>query len=77
MAHERNLEADNHSTESLCLHLRSKAMYVRGTREGLEDANPVAHENCWCNLTQHIIGPDNEDVEHHRCVQGRTCFKPV
>lgn len=58
-----------------CMFLRSKAIYVTG------DPDPKTPEeaestrfNCWCNKTQHVIGPDNELVDRKSCLLGRGCF---
>lgn len=60
-----------------CLNLRSKAIYVTG------DPDPQTPEeegssrfNCWCNKTQHTIGPDHELVDRSVCIEGRACFQP-
>lgn len=59
-----------------CMNLRSKAIYVTG------DPDPQSPEqegstrfNCWCNQTQHVVGPDQKLVDRHDCVDGRDCFK--
>ncbi len=58
-----------------CMNLRSKAIYVTG------DPDPQSPEeegstrfNCWCNLSQHVIGPDQQLVDRDACVSGRSCF---
>jgi hypothetical protein len=57
-----------------CVHLRNKEMYVDGDRQSLDKAaEQGAH--CWCNLTQHILGPDQADVQRQTCVPGRTCYR--
>ena len=57
-----------------CVHLRNKEMYVTGDLKSLEKAaEQGAH--CWCNLTQHIRGPDQVDVERQACTSGRGCYK--
>ena len=60
-----------------CMFLRSKAIYVTG------DPDPKTPEeaestrfSCWCNKTQHVIGPDELLVERADCVEGRACFSP-
>ena len=32
--------------------------------------------NCWCNQTQHVMGPNNELVDRVTCVEGRDCYCP-
>lgn len=58
-----------------CIYLRSKAIYVTG------DPDPQSEQelgstrfNCWCNKTQHVIGPDQLLVERTECIEGRDCF---
>ena len=60
-----------------CMHLRSKAIYVSG------DPDPQSPEefgstrfDCWCNKTQHVIGPDDQLVDRTACIAGRPCFLP-
>jgi hypothetical protein len=49
-------------------------MYVDGDRQSLDKAaEPGSH--CWCNLTQHILGPDKSDVQRQTCVPGRSCYR--
>ena len=69
---------DDRDTQRLppCLNLRSKAIYVTG------DPDPKSSEeegstrfNCWCNQTQHVLGPDRELVDRHTCVAGRNCYQ--
>lgn len=64
-------------SEPPCLHLRSKAIYVTG------DPDPQTPEeagstrfNCWCNRSQHVVGPDQKLVERESCISGRTCYLP-
>lgn len=78
MAFEKNYE----SPEELgllpaCVHLRSKGMLVRGSREDEGSIHDAGNANCWCNHTQHVIGPDDQVVERHTCVEGRKCYKEV
>ena len=70
---------DNKPAERLppCMSLRSKAIYVTG------DPDPRSPEeegstrfNCWCNKTQHTIGPDKQMVDRFECVEGRECYIP-
>ncbi len=58
-----------------CMYLRSKAIYVTG------DPDPQSPQevgstrfDCWCNKTQHIMGPDQKLVDRHECVEGRDCY---
>ena len=58
-----------------CIHLRSKAVYVTGELEPQHLDEIDSHEhNCWCNLNQHVIGPDEAPVLRRSCVPGRQCY---
>ncbi len=56
-----------------CIHLRSKAMYVTGDPKNPDDPDLDGNQYCWCNLTQHVIGPDGGRVARSACVSGRSC----
>ena len=59
-----------------CVYLRNKAMYVRGV---VDDPTNFPEETnspqCWCNMTQHHLGPDSEYVTRHDCIPGRECYR--
>jgi hypothetical protein len=59
-----------------CIYLRNKAMYVRGTvgdpDNFPEETNAPA---CWCNQTQHFVGPDGQYVTRHQCIPTRECYR--
>lgn len=57
-----------------CVHLRSKAMYVTGQVDPAPSSG--GHSPCWCNRTQHTLGPDQGRVERAACISGRTCYQP-
>ncbi len=57
-----------------CVHLRSKAMYVTGDLEPT-DQDEVSGHSCWCNRTQHSVGPDQQSVERTTCIAGRDCYR--
>ena len=57
-----------------CMHLRSKGMYVTGQRD-LDGA--IGDGHCWCNKTQHVIGPDDGLVARLSCNNGRACYQAV
>ena len=63
-------------TTAPCIYLRNKAMYLRGTvgdpEHYPEDTNASA---CWCNQTQHFVGPDSKYVNRQECIPGRDCFR--
>ena len=58
----------------VCIHLRSKAMYTTGERD-TDHPDEVGSHYCWCNLTQHVIGPDQVDVDRTTCNATRKCFR--
>ena len=81
MAYHRSFEGSYDSRDFRgvppCLHLRSKAIYVTG------DPDPQTPEefgstrfDCWCNKTQHVLGPDDQLADRTECIAGRTCFRP-
>jgi len=74
MAFEKYYDVPLPVTDPPCVHLRSKAMYVTGD---LDPKHPdeSGSRYCWCNLTQHVIGPDQTDVDRARCIPGRDCYK--
>ena len=59
-----------------CIHLRNKAMYVRGV---VGEAEHFPEESgagqCWCNLTQHCLGPDQTYANRQLCLPTRECFR--
>ena len=59
-----------------CVHLRNKSMYVHGT---VGDPNNFPEEcnapQCWCNQTQHHLGPDSQYVTRHECIPTRECYR--
>ena len=57
-----------------CAHLRSKAIYVTGMLDRPVHVDEEGSDYCWCNLTQHILGPDDSDVSRQRCIPGRDCY---
>lgn len=61
-------------TAPTCIQLRSKAMYVAGDPKNPELPDEEGSKDyCWCNLTQHVIGPDGEHVDRRSCIAGRSC----
>ncbi len=61
-------------SEPACIHLRSKAMYVTGSIRNPEHPDEVGSHACWCNRTQHVIGPDQQAVNRRECISGRPCY---
>ena len=74
MAFEKYYDEQRPVTEPACVHLRSKAIYVTGEIRTPEHPDEEGSQYCWCNKTQHILGPDHRDVARARCVPGRGCF---
>lgn len=78
-----NLEAQSPKTEvqrpaPLCIHLRSKRMYVACSFEAetmAPDDVESCYGHCWCTHTMYDIGPDDERVERNRCRPGRSCYE--
>ncbi|MBV9470333.1 MAG: hypothetical protein JO316_13395 [Abitibacteriaceae bacterium] len=62
----------------LCLHLRSKRMYVHNSFEVEAQADENV-ESCyghyWCMKTMYEIGPDNGRVQRKVCKPGRSCYE--
>ena len=73
----RKMDDSTPVQESTCIHLRSKAMYVTGLVRVPDRADEPTSGHCWCNLTQHVIGPDRTDVTPELCIPGRDCFREV
>ncbi|QDU95086.1 hypothetical protein [Lignipirellula cremea] len=80
MAHERSLQNEHLNVMNNppgCVFFRSKAMYVTGrlSPDHVDESAGSHQDYCWCNMTQHVIGPDEVIVKRHECVDGRGCFK--
>ena len=75
MAHQRHINVELDVIEPPCQYLRSKGMYVTGDIDPTHYDEVTSHShNCWCNQTQHVVGPDDGEVTRHACVEGRECF---
>jgi len=74
MPFEKSYDLPEPITEPACIHLRSKAMYVTGEVDAAPTDEAGSHY-CWCNLTQHILGPDQADVDRRHCTPGRDCYR--
>jgi hypothetical protein len=59
-----------------CIYLRNKAMFLR---EAIGDPANFPEETnapqCWCNQTQHHLGPDSQYVSRHECLPTRECYR--
>ena len=77
MAYQRTF-GDEHLQvldQPACMHYRSKAMYVTGKLDPTHLDERESHdEYCWCNMTQHVMGPDEKSVRRCDCIEGRDCF---
>jgi hypothetical protein len=62
-------------TEPACIHLRSKSMFVSGDLKNPEHPEEAGSQYCWCNMTQHVLGPDQAHVNRPGCVPGRSCYR--
>lgn len=61
--------------EPACIHLRSKAMYTTGSLKNPQHPDEAGCQYCWCNVTQHIVGPDRQHVDRGMCIPGRNCYR--
>lgn len=77
MPFKRYLDESRPVREPVCIHLRSKAMYTAGDIQHADHPDEAGSHYCWCNMTQHVIGPDHADVDHTMCIAGRRCFREV
>lgn len=62
-------------TQPACIHLRSKGMIVTGELRDPDHPDEAGSQYCWCNVTQHILGPDQQDVDRPACISGRECYR--
>ena len=74
MSYQRSHNDLDVTDKPACVHLRSKAMYVTGELDPT-DEDEIGSHSCWCNRTQHFIGPDERPVEHTTCIAGRDCYR--
>lgn len=76
MPFEKLIDAPETIAHPPCIHLRNKAMYVRGT---VGDAEHYPDESgagyCWCNMTQNVTGPDSAYANRPACLPGRDCYR--
>jgi hypothetical protein len=76
MPFSKEYPADPLVTTPPCIHLRNKAMYLRGVigdPENYPEETNVPY--CWCNLTQTFYGPDSQHVTRQQCIPSRECYK--
>ena len=75
MAFQKNYGELETIQEPPCIHLRSKAIYVTGELKKPRFPDEEGSDNCWCNVSQHVYGPDRGDVSRRLCVPGRECYR--
>lgn len=75
MPFQKVYDADQPITQPACALLRSKAMLVAGTRLAQDQGEDTGSRYCWCNLTQHTMGPDDQLAGRRACVPGRDCYR--
>ena len=77
MGYARKFDAQETTAQPPCMNLRSKAIYVTGHPDPQSPQEEGSTRfNCWCNKTQHTIGPDRLLVDRQSCIEGRECYKP-
>ena len=72
MAFEKSFNAP--VTAPACIHLHNKAVCVTGDPRAV-DHSDESEGHCWCTLTQHVRGPDQQFVTRSDCVPGRSCYR--
>ncbi len=77
MPHSRSFDEPNGPLQPVCRHLRSKAIFVAGEMEPPAEIEQMGSGHCWCNLTQHVLGPDSLSVERRDCNANRMCYEPT
>ncbi len=75
MAFTKHYDLPEPITTPPCIHLRSKSMYVHGELRDPNKPDDGGSQYCWCNLTQHILGPDEKSVARRQCIPGRDCYR--
>ena len=75
MAFEKYYDETKPVSGPACIHFRSKSMCVTGDLFDDSRADEAGNQNCWCNITQHVIGPDSQDVDRPNCSPGRDCYR--
>ncbi|HIM29044.1 MAG TPA: hypothetical protein EYG57_05755 [Planctomycetes bacterium] len=75
MAFTKNYDEPAPVEHQPCIFLRSKAIYVTGELCNPDHPDEAGSQYCWCNLTQHVMGPDDQDVCQLDCSPDRPCYK--
>ena len=63
---------------TFCKHLRTKKMFTGATpAEAFADKLGEHTTPChfWCNLTQSVVGVDDQPVHKNVCTPQRSCFE--
>jgi hypothetical protein len=75
MPYAKDFDVPAPVTTPPCIHFRMKASYYWGNqRDGAGVTEPDSCY-CWCNLTQHVLGPDHQYVGRQQCTPERSCYK--
>jgi hypothetical protein len=75
MPYSRSFDEPMGPLQPVCRHLRSKAIYVAGQLEPPAEIDAMGSGHCWCNHTQHVLGPDDRQVDRRECNSARTCYE--
>lgn len=75
MAYQREITGDFGGDAPVCRLIRNKAMMVSGSRNPDAATLIASSGHCWCNQTQHVVGPDGGIVGPEACVESRDCFR--
>ena len=63
---------------TFCKHLRTKKMFTGATpAEAFADKHGenTTPSHFWCNLTQTVVGVDDQPVHKETCSASRSCFE--
>ncbi len=77
MPFEMSLDEPCEPLEPVCRNLRSKAIYVAGQMEPPVDLQQTGSGHCWCLMTQHVFGPDDQLVDRRGCNSSRPCYEKM
>ena len=76
MLFEKNNSPLDVIQDPVCVHLRSKGMFITGSMNPEADDPEIGDGHCWCNQTQNVFGPDHLLVDRQECNRARTCYQP-
>jgi hypothetical protein len=77
MPYSRSFDEPSEPLPPVCRHLRSKAIYVAGQMQPAADIEQMGSGHCWCNHTQHVLGPDSQRADRRECNGNRPCYEAV